>query len=397
MKKTIPLIASFVIGTSTATAPIYDPAPVDVTDGFAFIPDVESVVRYDDNIYQDESNKTSSSILLITPSIKFGTDDGVNQYGGAYELTSGSYSESSDDNFVDHRLNLLAHTEYTSKHRTDFSLGFNNLHEDRGEGLTESFLTLPNEVLKYNEITARGYYQYGGLSSLMRVGGGLGYYSKSFQNHKNETKYNDFDALKSFVDADYQVGDVTYLTADIMTTDATYEHLRVGGESRDNRDNRALLGIKWEGLSKTTGIFKAGYQHKSFDSNRKSFSGSTFDAGIVWEPLQYSSFTAHAVRAAEDSDNIGDYIERLGVSLGWEHDWSEKFNSNIQAIYSNEDYVGDTNNRVDDTTSATFDFNYDFTRWLRVTAGYEFTTKDSNSQNISYDKNAVNLGVSIAL
>ena len=396
MKQFIPITMVITMGITPAIAQIYDPAPVDVTDGFAFIPDVESVVRYDDNIYRDESNKTSSSIFLVTPSIKFGTDDGVNQYGGTYQLTSASYSESSNNNYVDHRLKLLAHTEYTSKHRTDFSLGFNNLHEDKGDGLSESIdPSTFSEVIKYNESTARGYYQYGGLTSLMRIGGGVAYNNKSFQNYSDFTKYNDYASLKYFADSDYQVGDVTYLTVDVASTDTTYKDLKVNNESRDSRDNRALIGVKWEGLSKTTGIFKAGYQHKSFDSNRKSFSGSTFDLGIVWQALQHSSFTAHAIRSAEDSDNVGDYIEELTASLGWKHDWSEKFNSNLQAIYIDENYIGAT--REDDTTRATIDFNYDFTRWLRMTAGYEFSTKNSTAKDISYDKNVVNLGVSISL
>ena len=153
-----------------------------------------------------------------------------------------------------------------------------------------------------------------------------------------------------------------------------------------------FLAVKWEGSSKTTGLFKVGYQHKSFDSARKSFSSSTCYLGT------FGIFFIYSTRAAEDADSNNknvDYVKKLSTSLVWEHDWSEKFNSNLQVIYTNEDYVGGS--RVDDKTSETVDLNYDFTRWFRVTAGYEFTTKDSNSQNVSYDENAVNLGVNIAL
>ena len=408
MKKEIPLIASIIMVSSTATAQIYDPAPVDVTDGFAFVPELESVVRYDDNIYQQEDDKISSTILLITPSVKFGTDDGVNQYGGTYKLISGSYSrgelkdgsdpEGSDD-FVDHRLNLDAHTEYTSKHRTDFNFAFNNLHENRGSGLTEDLTNLNgiDEVLKFNELHARGYYQYGGANALMRVGLGLAFFDKEFKNFIDRTKYNDYSYFKYFGDVEYQLGKVTYLTADLIYKDITYKHLEVGNESRDNQDNSALLGFKWKGLSKTTGFLKAGYQHKSFESNRKSFSGSIFDVGVVWKALQHSAFTFHGVRAAEDSDRVGDYIERLTGSVGWRHDWSKKFYSNIQGAYSTEDYIGDINNREDDVTRGALDLNYDITRWIRVTAGYELITKKSTADNIAYDKNTVHLGVNIAL
>ena len=137
------------------------------------------------NIYSDETNTTSSSIYLLKPSFKFGTDDGINQYGGVYQLTSASYSHGSEDNYTDHSLSLLAHTEYSNKHRTDFKLSFENLHEDRGSAFTESDPSAYDEPLKYNQLAGRAYFQYGGLTSLMRLGGCLAYADKTYQNFMN--------------------------------------------------------------------------------------------------------------------------------------------------------------------------------------------------------------------
>jgi len=394
--KFLPVVSLVALGVSNACAQNFDPAPVELTDGFSIIPQVAGSVRYDDNIYNSEFDTTSSSIYILQPSIKFGTDDGINRYGGSYELTSGSYSNGSDDNFLDHSFALLAHTEFSDKHRTDFTFGFDNLHEDRGSGLTESDPAATDEPLKYNELTARGYYQYGGISSLMRVGGGVDFGNKTYQNFTNQTKYRDLNELKFFADADYQLGSVTYLTFDLFSTDINYDHLQSGTDSRDNVDSRALLGLKWQGLAKTTGTMKAGYQYKTFDSdNRDSFSGGTIELGIAWQPLQYSTFTATANAAAEESDTAGDYIEALGASIGWTHNWTEQFDSNLVLMYSDEDYIGVT--RSDDTTNAMLNLSYSFTRWLKVTAGYELTAKDSNAANISYDTNAATLGVVVAL
>jgi len=390
--KFLPVASMVALSVSNVSAQQFEPAPYELTDGFAITPQVSATVRYDDNIYSAESDTTSSSIFLLTPSIKFGTDDGINQYGGSYELTSGSYSESSDDNFVDHKLKLLAHTEFSAKQRTDFIFSFSNLHEDRGTGLTETGALDFDEVLKYNELTAQGYYQYGGLSSIMRVGGGIAYADKAYQNFTEQTDQSDVSGLRFYTDADYQVGSVTFLTFDLSTTAIEYDN----DTTRDNQDTRALIGLKWQGLGKTTGTVKAGYQHKDFDNSvREDFSGNTVDLGVVWEPVQYSALSAHLTHAAEDSNTVGDYIETLGGSIVWDHNWNDKLDSSLQYIYLNENYIGET--REDDTNSVALYLNYDFTRWMKVTAGYEFTSKDSNATNISYDKNAVNLGVVVAL
>ncbi|WP_157822463.1 outer membrane beta-barrel protein [Psychromonas sp. Urea-02u-13] len=394
--KFLPAVSIIAMSVSSAFAQNFEPAPYELTDGFSIIPQVTAGVRYDDNIYNDEFNSTSSSIYILKPSIKFGTDDGINRYGGLYELTSATYSKGSEDNFLDHNIALLAHTEFSAKHRTDFKFGFANLHEDRGDGLTETNPNFFAEPLKYNALTARGYYQYGGLTSLMRIGGGVAYGNKTYQNFVEQTKYSDSNGLRFFADADYQVGDVTFLTFDLFSTDIQYDHLRVNSDSRDNVDSRALIGLKWKGLGKTTGTMKAGYQYKTFDNdNRESFSGNTANIGLAWKPVEYSTFNIHLNRDAEDSDTVGDYIEVLGASIGWDHNWTEKLNSSVQFIYSNEDYIGAS--RSDDTSNALFYVDYSFTRWLKVTAGYEFTTKDSTAANISYDKNAANIGVVVAL
>lgn len=379
-----------------AFAERFDPAPVNVGGGFFVVPQVLASTRYDDNIYNETSSTTSSSIFILKPSIKFGTDDGINRYGGFYELTSAAYSNNSKDNFTDHNLVLLAHTEYSDKHRTDLKLSFANVHEDRGSGLSEGNSSVFDEPLKYNKKSVNGYYQYGGLTSLMRVGGGGSFNNKTYQNFISSTKYDDVTSLKLFADADYQVANVTFLTFDIYTTNIQYDHLKSNENSRDNVDSSVLFGFKWSGLSKTTATMKAGYQYKTFDSDsRESFSGNTAELGLTWKPIDYSTFTARFSRAAKDSDTVGDYILELESSLEWKHYWTDDFDTNLQFVYIDEDYIGFT--RSDKTKDLVLSLNYALTRWLQIQASYELTDKNSTETSISYDKNAVNLGIVVTL
>lgn len=374
----------------------FDPAPLYITDGFTVTPQVATSVRYDDNIYNESSDTTSSSVVILTPSIKFGIDDGINRYGGSYKLTSGTYSNDSDDNYLDHNLVLSAHTEYSDKHRTDFRFSFANVHEDRGSGLSEGNSSALSEPFKYNNLNAKGYYQYGGVTSLMRVGGGVAFNKKTYQNFTAVTKYDDVSQLDFFADTDYQIGEVTFLTFDVYMANIQYDNLNVGESTRDNIDSRALIGFKWKGFGKTTATAKVGYQYKTFDADeREKFSGNTFQLGVTWKPVEYSSFAAQFSRIAEDSDTVGDYIVEITSSLEWEHYWTEDFNSNLEFIYTDEDYISFA--RTDKTKDLVLSLNYDLTRWIKIKASYQLTDKNSTQTDISYDKNAVNLGVVLAL
>jgi len=379
-----------------AFATEFDPAPIKVTDGFLVVPQLSSRVEFDDNIYEQEDDVTSSTIYIVSPSVRFGVDDGINRYGGSYSLTSATYENGSEDDYLDHNLSLLAHTEFTDRHRTDLTFSFANLHEDRGSGLTEGNAFFFNEPIKYNELNARGYYQFGGLNAIMRIGGGVNFTDTDYRNFRTTTQFDDVSELTYFADVDYQAGNVTYLTFDISTTDVEYDRVAANNESSNNRDSSALIGFRWLGLGKTTAIAKVGYQYKTFESDsRESFSGNTVEIGVTWDPQEYSTFNLNFSRAAKDPDTVGDYILEIDSNLSWQQSWSEDFVSTLKFSYLDEDYIGFSRN--DKTKSVGLNLNYTVTRWIKLTAGYQLTDKNSTETDIGYDKNAVNLGIVVAL
>ena len=392
--KLLSITAIAVAATASAQAAIFEPAAVKVTNGFTIEPQLESSVSYDDNIYTDNTDEVSSAITLVKPLVVFGTDDGVNQYGGEYELVAGFYSEDSDNNYVDHNLTLTAHTEFTDKHRTDFTAGFSNLHENWGSNITETDSTAEDEPYKYNTYLGDAYYQYGAESALLNIGVGIQYEMKDYQNFSSVTDEFDYSTWTGMLDSDYQVGDITSLTIDLSVANTVYPD----NENKDNTDSNMLIGLSWEGAGNMIGEVKLGYQHKDFDLNTyEDFNGASADVGIEWKPVQRSDFEWHVIREAEDSYDVGDYVLVLATSLEWTHDWTNKFSSYLSYTYNNEEYVGSTADREDDIVSASLNLTYEFTRWVKMTAGYEYTENDSTSESASYDQSVVNLGVTVAL
>ena len=391
------LLSIITLSTLTATAvqaSIFEPAPVKLGDGFSIVPQLETDVYSNSNLYTDESDANSSIIYVVEPSMTFGVDDGINRYGGNYALTSGSYSYDNDDNYLDHDFNLFGHTEFTERHRTDIGFGFVNKHENRGSGYTEDDASTYDEPLKYNQLFGKLYYQYGVATALVNLGGGVRYDVREYQNFTSDTEENNFDKLTLSVDAEYQIGAITYLTADFNRADIKYKY----DDTKDNINNVWTVGGYWKGTGKTVGSAKFGYQYKAFDdASNDDFSGSTVDLGIGWKPIEYSNFELHFVRSAEESgsDSDADYILTNAGSLNWEHNWNEKIDSNVGLVYRVDDYVGLS--RKDTTGSVSVALIYEITRWMKVRSGYQFTNKNSTASDISYDRNLFNLGLTVAL
>jgi len=374
-----------------------------------FTPTIETIVEYDDNIYTTEFQPRSSYKFHLIPSINFNFEDGINRYGAEYTLTSILYSDgglyfqndaNSDDDAIDHSFLLYADNEFTSKHRTSINLSYDKLHEERGSGLTESNPFEFPDPITYDLFNARLYYQFGGRRAKMRLGGGFAYKDKGFTKFEESTKYSSYDGQKLFFDIDYQLGEITYLTFDISTEDIRFKDLQSGTISSDNTDNRVLLGLSWRGVSKLKGNAKIGYQSKNYDaagSNRDDFGGGNLDIGIKWSPLQRSTFSFDINSAAEDTNNPtdGNYIIKIAGKVGWLHSWTSKIDSNIRLGYQNDEYFGA--DREDKISNVGFDVSYGFTRWLNMSAGYDYASTDSNAANISNDQSILFVSLIVGL
>lgn len=396
------LIVLSLFSISSALAAPFQPARVSKI----FVPQVTATVEYDDNIYTEETDTVSSFIYYLSPAIAFTIEKADDRYGGEYILTSSFYTSTNgkmdegDDDRVDHRLSLFAHNELASRHRTDLNFDYDNLHDRRGSELTDGNPYLFLTPIDYNERTARFHYQFGGRNAKMRIGGGLRYYDKTYASYTDYTKYSDLDEVTLSADADYQIGNVTFLTFDVLTTQVSYKHRFANNLLRDNQDSRALVGLTWRGVSKINGRARVGYQYKTFDELEGSdFNGNTVDLRVNFRPKQRATYFINLSRVAEDdtSSERADYINNVTGSLGWGHNWTDKIDSNIQFEYSREDYIGAVRDREDRTTTLNAYLLYGFSRWLNLSAGFEHSSSSSNVSNFDYDRNIFTLSLKVGL
>ena len=168
--------------------------------------------------------------------------------------------------------------------------------------------------------------------------------------------------------------------------DNSYDNLVFGLPSLDSTDTQFLLGATWQRTYKTTGFFKVGYIQKNFDSDlRDDDSGLTWQSGIDWKPKTYSTVHLETTKTFNETNGDGDSIDASYYLLNWKHAWKTRFTTNINLAYQNQTFNNDP--RDDDYYQAGISANYDFRRWLSISAGYRYLNLNSTDDTFDYDQN----------
>jgi len=369
-----------------------------ITDsGIAIVPLINAGYKYDNNIFSEGENTTGSGILTLAPAVKFLLDDGINNYQLDVGVESGTFLDSSDDNYLTGNLGFTSHLEASSRSRFDVALEANKEIEPRGTGISEGQGDSFVEPLAYNEQIAKLSYEYGSLSSSGRIAFMGRYYNK---NYTNFTELSGRRDVRSFNQS--TLGSTFYYTTN-ASTDAFFE-IKAGPikydvaeiNSRDSDMLSALVGVTWEATKLTSGNFKIGQEQKKFtDASRESFKGVSWEGNIDWKPLTYTTLTLETSRSAKDPDGEGDYISESVYAANWQHEWNEKVSTTLSYSYIREDYTGFE--RLDKSNNLYMDVNYKLKRWIDVALYIEYTDQDSTRDDIVYDKNVVGLDFTFSL
>ena len=386
MKINLLLSATAVVFSSSVVA--VEPEVYITDSGIAIIPIINAGYKYDNNIFNQSNDKTSSSVFTVAPKARLLIDDGINNFQLDLGIESGTFIDSSDDNYLTGGLQFSSHLEPSSRSRFDVEVGANKQVEPRGTGITEGTADSVDEPLEYNEQLAKLTYEYGSLSSSGRIAVTGRYYNRNYTN------FNDITQFRSFNQS--TLGSTFFYTTN-ASTDAFFE---ISGSaikydvdqivSRDSDVYTALVGVKWEASALTSGSFKIGQQQKKFtDSGRENFKGVSWEGKVDWKPLTYTIVTLETSRSAKDPDLLGDYISESVYGINWEHEWNEKLTSTLNFSYIREEYTGFE--RLDKSDKFYADISYEFKRWVDVSLYFDYIDQDSNNANIVYDKSIVGL------
>ncbi len=370
--------------------------PYVTENGIEVIPFVQAELIHDDNVANVSDNEESSWASVINPGLMVKLNPGNDEYVFLYRLSQGNYFSSHNDDYTDHFVSLSGDWQFSDRHRAGLRYDFNATHEARGTGISDGVGNLLDEVIRYRTNYVDASYGFGGMDATGRFKFNLGYFDKRYSNYRSFTQDRDYDEMRYGGTFYYRVAPKTSLLFELMKNDKRYDVIDFSGFSRDSDDHYAYIGASWDTTATITGIAKAGYQNKDFKaSSRSNFEGFSWDVGLTWQAKEYSKFEIGTRHRAKDPDRLGDYVEESYYHVAWNHYWLERLSSDISWSYVRDDYEGTS--RRDDTDQYAFSLNYDLRRWVNLGVGYRLTNKDSNQDNLDYDKNVFFISVNMVI
>lgn len=363
---------------------------------FELVPTLTTTAGYNDNVTRSNDEGIDSWFSTIIPRFTLVNNFGLNSLRFGYQLSRGDYFSTSEDNYTDHLIFASLDYELNSRHRIKSSIDFEDGHDNRGESFSlgrGAELSSPDEF-KESEIDFT--YSYGALSAQARFDLNLNYRDKDYKIDTDEYKLR--DRSKSTVGGTfyYNIGAATDLLFETTITDVEYAFSTSEASSLDSVQTAYLIGAQWQSTASTSGYAKIGYQDKKFDAaGREDFSGTTWQAGIVWEPLDRSTFILDTRNQARETNGDGNFIRNKDVSLSWRHEWLQRLRTQAGVAFGTDDYEG--SGRTDDIQELNLAVIYEFRRWLTFNLGYTYNERESNRDVINYDQNIYRLTAKVTL
>lgn len=354
-------------------------------------PALEVAVKRDTNIaIQPAATAQSDTILYLRPSVRLEAQQGVNIYSLNYSGDYGRYRSSTADNFENHNLAANANLTFDARNHLTAKLQYLDRVDPRGT-LNLSTPT-PNE---YSEPSVSGLYTYGAEDAQGKLEVAGGYFNKHYLNNRSVTTQLDNKRADYGATLLWRVQPRTYATFNLRQSKYDYTD---PASTLDSTDTFALVGVRWEATAATTGRFALGRQTKKFDSagtaaGRQDFTGTSWEGGINWKPLTYSSVDYNTYRRTFDSTGLGNFTVDQAHQVVWTHAWSSRVTSYLTGLYVNSQFsnapvaAAGGASREDTTKSAGLRFTYNMRRWLNIGAEYTYTNRDSNDPNFNYNRN----------
>ncbi|NMH60503.1 outer membrane beta-barrel protein [Alteromonas ponticola] len=365
------------------------------------IPELNSQLSYIDNVtyVSDDEESISSWASVVAPQLKAVTRFSTHEIALAYRLERGDYFDSDADDYTDHLIRLHGDFEFGDRHRLDANATYEDGHDERGRRYSNGDAASLTEVDTWKETGVDGTYSFGALSARGRLDISAGRASLDYDKNFAAYLFRDRDYTDLGAAFAYKLGGQTHAVIEVETTDIAYDLAADAANPLDSVENSILAGVTWRSSATTKGFAKAGYKEKDFDSaQREDFSGAEWELGMMWSPLTYSHFEVSTSADTRETNSDADFIETRDYRATWTHEWVERFSTQAGLVYFQDEYVGSpTEQRTDDVTRVDLSADYQFRRWLAFGIFYQFSNRDSDRDDVTFDRNVYGVTAKVTL
>jgi hypothetical protein len=383
-----PLVAAIV----SLNAIAIEATGVSLGSGYNFSPSVVLNTENNDNIYGQSSSEERSSINRLAPSFLLSGDFGQTTFNSNYQAELGSYSSSSDENYLDQQISVDASFELTSRHQIDIKANYFDGHNARGSviGAETAFASDPDE---FNEVTAGIMYFLGYDSAIANVE----FYADTFQKRYNNNEIQTFDRQynKNTFGAqlNLSVSSATKLLLEARQAKITYENSSIG---KDGQEQHFLTGMRWDITGSTSGEVKIGQVTRTFtDSNRNSGAHINWSADLSWQPLSYSTVLVTTAQSTVESNGTGNYITSSLSRVSWNHQFPNFVTAGISVNYGEDEFI--KNPRSDTNNGFGINATYSPLMWMDIDFSASKSVRSSNRINLDREINLISVGLILAL
>lgn len=352
-------------------------------------PALVTKVGYDDNIFESNRNEVDSVVTHVIPEIAALVPFNTASWLFGAQADASTYSESSDDNFVDRQLFARGSFEPGYRHRFNLRAGYNQAHEDRGTVLTEGIdpeTTTVNEPDEFTQQSLGLMYEFGARTAKGRLRLSADYLDHSYDNHRDRTRFFDRDEKGYGAAFLWRAFPNTALVLEGRQREIEYSEQRPGEASLDSTEHTALVGAEWDATGQTTNSVRIGHKRKNFSaSERVDGSNMVWELGTTWRPRSYSSFDFDIRRTPNETNGTGDFIDTKSYSVKWSHDWLPRFGTEVTLSRTQESYQSST--RDSKSNGAQVGFKYEMRRWLTWRLDASWRERTSNVDLLEFERN----------
>jgi len=396
-------LAPLAAALTSATAFAVEPVGMGLGNGLTLLPSVDVNVENNDNVYlQADGNEVESTITRIAPALSLIGDMGAIQWNANYRAEQGTYSKDEDDDYLDQNINVAAGFEVNARNQIDVNAAFNSAHDARGAGALEgaAALNVLAEPDQYEETTAGVQYTFGADSAFANIVASADTYQKRYDDNKQQdgstidNSDRDYDKVTALVGAQLNLSPATKAVFEISQATISYD--ANDDDAREGDNLKILAGMSWDITGKTTGEVKLGSATRDFkNSDEDSTTRLSWSANLTWEPMTYSSVALYSAQSNNETATVGSYIANTYTQVSWDHSFSTFVSAGIEASRSADTYVGAS--REDETVSYGLNVTYSPKAWMDVKASFNQADRDSTNNDLDYDGQVVNLGITLAL
>lgn len=339
---------------------------------------------HDDNVNRAPDNrvKVNSAVVKTAAGLAADIENKGDTYRLDYQVELQRYISSNIDNIDTQTLKLQGLNVLNSRNSVKWNLGLLLGADPRGS--TDSTLNVSSPS-KYRKETAKGTYVYGIEGSKGRLEFDTFASNKRYLNNRETMDKADVDSLGTSGRFFWRIMPKTSAVFDLRHTEYQYKESTA---LLDSAETNYFVGLNWNATAATTGSFRVGHSTKDY-KDRSDFSGMSWETGITWKPLTYSTFNFSAIRSINDtvggaSNSVGNYIVNSTYEARWNHEWRHNLNSSIGWRHTQSDYDGIDRKDTQDIISA--DLHYKLRPQVDVGLEMNWSDRQSNLDQYDYER-----------